>query len=73
MSDKKPKLTVKKHEHSNQVNKIIEAVEAGEQARLNLLIPESLKHEFNMSCSKNKRKMTPVLMEFMKQYIHENS
>jgi|TARA_R110001606_G_scaffold397294_1_gene573357 hypothetical protein len=68
----KPKLSVKKHEQSNQVTKIIDAVESGDLARLNLLIPEAVKHEFSLACMKNKVKMTPILVEFMKQYIDSN-
>ena len=68
----KPKLSVKKHEQSDQVNKVMGSVEAGDLARLNLLIPETVKHDFSVACLKNKVKMTPVLVEFMKQYINKN-
>tara|TARA_R110001592_G_scaffold160312_2_gene392420 strand:+ start:1108 stop:1335 length:228 start_codon:yes stop_codon:yes gene_type:complete len=68
----KQKLSVKKHKQSDQVNKLMESVEAGDLARLNLLIPENVKHDFNLACLGRKVKMTPVLVELMKQYIEES-
>lgn len=68
----KNKLTVRKHEQSKPVSKVMDSIEQGDLERLNLLIPGHLKHQFNLACTKNKTKMTPVIVELMAKYVEEN-